>query len=317
MENTTLKYRIIDVQWHIGHQYEMLKFPFATWSWLKQYQRLVLDTSKRGEIRKCFREVLYYEPGEHDVAILHLDQECFGPRAWHRGKGSVYRQMNSVIQDIPKIVIMHGSPYWPEGPPPFNTPEYLIDRLHDAVGFNYVVVNSRQAATQWKAGIPIIHGMDQDEWFDLPKVPRVVTVLSPAGMNSYYDREFLRLVREALDAKDIVHCHIGVDYIPNDWLDYRRMLGGSLIYFNPTLASPMPRSRTEAMLSGCCVVTTPHHDADTFIQNGIHGYLVERDAQGVADLIECLLHEPQHTIEVGARGKQTAQNLFCWSRFAS
>jgi glycosyltransferase involved in cell wall biosynthesis len=309
--------RLIDTQWHIGHQYEMLKFPFVEWTWLMQYQRPSLDLSIRGDIRSKFTLAPYYESGMYDAAILHLDQGCLTPLAWNRGKGSVYRDLNTVIQDIPKIVIMHGTPYLPEAPAPFNDPDYMRELIQTHVGSNTFIVNSRQAASDWGIGIPIIHGLDPNEWFDLPKLPRVITTLSASGMDSYYDRPFLASVKASLNKMDIVHCQIGVDYIPTDWRDYRTFLGQSLIYFNPTFASPMPRSRTEAMLSGCCVITTPHQDAASFIDHGNNGFLVNRDPEQVAGLIESLIKDPYRAASIGQEGKATAQRLFSWQRFAT
>jgi hypothetical protein len=105
-----MKFKILDVQWHIGHQYEMLKFPFVEWSWLMQYKRRGFSKSIRGDIGNMFEYVCCYEPGVYDAAILHLDQDCLDPLLWEVGKGSVYRDMNEIIDDIPKIVIMHCCP---------------------------------------------------------------------------------------------------------------------------------------------------------------------------------------------------------------
>jgi glycosyltransferase involved in cell wall biosynthesis len=209
---------------------------------------------------------------------------------------------------------MHGTPYDPVHYP---DPERLVSRLHSILGENTLVVNSYRAARQWNAGEPIIHGMDAAEWFDFPKEPRVVTVLSPVGMDEYYDRPFLREIRAALAARDIAHCHVSIDVVHNSWEEYRGFLGRSLIYLNPTRESPMPRARTEAMFSGCCVLTTPHQDADRFIQHGVNGFLIERDPEGVADLIEYLMNHPREAIEIGQRGKQTARRIFSWDRYAS
>jgi phosphatidyl-myo-inositol dimannoside synthase len=79
----------------------------------------------------------------------------------------------------------------------------------------------------------------------------------------------------------------------------------------------MPRARTEAMLSGACILTTPFHGADTFIDHGNSGFLVDRDPCAVADLIESLISDPARAIAIGQRGKRTAQQLFAWDRFAA
>lgn len=305
------KLRVFDVPWHIGHQYEMLKFPFAKFSWLQQYRRQY-SKSSRGDIEPMFDWVQHYEPGAYDVAILHLDQQCIEPGILAAGKGSVYRHMNEVITDIPKIVIMHGTPFYPEM---FPNSRIIVDKVKELIGDNYIVVNSNTAAKQWGMGKVIIHGMDPAEWFDLPKEPRVVTMISPGGLPAYYDRTFLDNVREALAEKDIQHCHITVDYNAESFDEYREFLGRSLVYFNPTRESPMPRSRTEAMLSGCCVITTPYQDADTFIEDGYNGFLVGRDPNYVAELCEKLLANPKLALEIGQRGKQTATEKFAPARY--
>lgn len=253
-----------------------------------------------------------YEPGKYDVAILHLDQQCIEPSIFEAGKGSVYRHMNEVIKDIPKIVIMHGTPYYPEM---FPDAKVMVEKIKELVGDNVMVVNSHRAAAQWGFGRPIIHGMDANEWFDLPKEPRVVTMISPGGLPAYYDRALLEHVREGLAERDIIHCHITVDYEAKNWDEYRDFLGRSLIYFNPTKESPMPRARTEAMLSGCCVLTTPTQDADTFIKDGENGYLLPRNPQFIVELIERLINEPQLAIHVGQKGKETAKQLFSMERY--
>ena len=124
-------------------------------------------------------------------------------------------------------------------------------------------------------------------------------------------------MRAALLKRGIVHCHVPVDYKPRTWNEYREFLGRTLVYFNPTRDSPMPRARTEAMFSGCCVLTTPYHGADRFIDSGVNGYIVPREPEYVADLVESLIHEPSRAMELGQRGKETARSLFSWIRFAT
>ncbi len=311
------KIRIFDVPWHLGHQYEQLKFPWAEWSWLRQWKR-EYNEGPRGDMERFFNWVPYYEPGKYDVAILHLDQQCVEQGILAAGKGMVYRHLNEAIKDIPKIVIMHGTPYNPEaqdetGAP--MTPEWIIAKVKELVGDNYMIVNSHKAREQWGWGKTIIHGMDPDEWWDLPKEPRVVTMISPGGMPSYYDRTFLEYVREGLAERDISHCHITVDWQAKNWDEYRNFLGRSLIYFNPTRESPMPRSRTEAMLSGSCVITTPHQDAGSYIRDGDNGFITPRNPEYVVKLVEKLINNPEIALAVGARGKATAKELFSWDRY--
>ena len=255
--------------------------------------------------------VPYYEASKYDLALLHLDQQCIEDSLWDRGKGRVYRELNQIIQDIPKIVIQHGTPYYPE----VFEEEEIIRRMKKVVGDNYMVVNSHRAAEQWGFGHTIIHGLDPDEWWDLPKEPRVVTMISPGGLDKYYDRTFLRYIREELQDNDIIHCHITVDYKTKSWDEYREFLGRSLIYINPTRESPMPRSRTEAMFSGCCVLTTPHQDADSFIEDGKNGFIIPRNPSQVVDKVKWCLENYDKAIKIGQEGKKTAIKLFHKDRY--
>ena len=340
------KLKLFDTPWHIGHQYEMLKFGFAEWYWMYQHRR-EYSANARGDLRKLsenpifiadsewnleyikkmrglpidkgFKWVPHYEAGKYDVAILHLDQGCLEDQIMKRGKGSVFMQLNEVIKDIPKIVIMHGTPFHPEY---FATAKEIVDRANELIGDNYFICNSHAALKQWgrenhpKSRV-IIHGMDPIEWWDLPKEPRVVTMISPAGFAQYYDRTFLEYVKEGLAERDIAHCHITQDYQADDFDSYRNFMGRSMIYFNPTKESPMPRSRTEAMLSGACVLTTPHQDADMFIKDGENGFIVPRNVEYVVSLIESLINDPERAMRIGQAGKKTAIELFNKDRYAA
>ncbi|MDZ4228357.1 MAG: glycosyltransferase [Candidatus Levybacteria bacterium] len=305
------KIRILDSAWHLAHQAEMLKFPWAEFDWLYNHRRQFSEKVRIG-MEDRFKWVPVYEPGKYDVAILHLDQQCIEEGILAYGKGSVYTQMNEVIQDIPKIVIMHGTPYYPEV---FPNPQDIINKVKELIGDNYLVVNSHSAAKQWGFGHTIVHGMDPKDWWDLPKEPRVVTMISPGGLPAYYDRSFLEYVKEGLRDRDIEHCHITVDWEAKNFDDYRNFLGRSLLYFNPTRESPMPRARTEAMMSGCCVITTPTQDADTFIKDSVNGFLVPRNPEYVINLIEKLLQNYDLAVKVGQEGKKTALELFNWDRY--
>lgn len=311
--------------WHLSHQYALAKFPEIEWHWLIQHRRQY-GTMPREDFATKYniKWVDSYEEGKYDFAVLHLDQQCFAPKLWDKGKGSLYRELNEVIQDIPKIVICHGTPYYPEMFPAKN--EYgqdcdglsqdLIEMFHKVTRGNYVIMNSHKAVEQWGKGTCIWHGLDKDEWFDLPKEPRVVTMLSPAGLDKYYDRAFLRGIKDALAEEGIQHTHITVDWQAKSWTDYRDFLGRSLIYLNPTKESPMPRSRTEAMLSGCCVITTPFQDADMFIKHAENGLLItERNPNHVVEMVKYLLNNYKTAIKLGQEGKKTAIEKFNWERY--
>ena len=385
------KIRIFDTPWHVSANYSLINIPNTEWGLLKNNVRQWNSDAR--PIPKNAHFVPYYEKGKYDLAILHVDQQCIDPLI---GKGILYRNLNEVIQDIPKIVVNHGTPWWPErwqtyGQGTWTTPpqykkrkdfeayhqRFLIDGgvmvvkgelekiegMKKLIGDNTMVVNSHRAKEMWGWGEVIIHGLDKDEWFDLPKEPRVVTGLSAGGLDSYYGRDFLQKTKEIIhDRFGLRLVHIGDE---RDWtIDrhykfngnaqprwsgfkcYRDFLGRSLIYFNPTQESPMPRSRTEAMLSGCCVLTTPFHDADSFIncdlrdiwknsegtdefiravdgiiergKDIVNGFLVPTNPLAIAALVNHLIYNRFREAEqIGANGKKTAQEIFSKKRYDS
>jgi len=309
--------RVIGVPWHVAHQYELAKI-------FKQYDLLVNMERTWGEKSRPMPEnmnwVVDYKPGKYDLAILHVDQQAVLPR---NRKGQLFRSIRDLITDIPVVVINHMTPF-----DDHLEQDELIFKMKQMVGDLPMITNSKQAAEQWGWGTPIIHGMDPDEWTsDLPKEPRAVCFISKAGMNKAYRRELLEQTIEILEERGINLVWIGVNkkLQSNNFDQYRDLLGRSLIYFNPTWQSPMPRSRTEAMFSGCCIISTRHHDWSDYIEDGVNGFIVKDNPHSAADLITRLLTtDYKEALEVGRRGRETAIKEFHidrwkadWSKFLS
>src|SRR3990167_7189312 len=107
--------KIVDCSWHGAHGFELLKFPNTKWFYVSNNVRPDWSKQVRGDPPKNLSWVPYYEPGKYDLAILHLDQAsvCRDGRI-SKGKNMLTCDLNDEIQDIPKIIINHGTPYWPE-----------------------------------------------------------------------------------------------------------------------------------------------------------------------------------------------------------
>lgn len=328
----TERINIFGVLNHLGNQYDMLKlakkYP-VKFHWLENNVRRWSKYSHRPEPTTWlsndeFEWVDHYEPGKYDVAILHVDQQHVDPDI---GKGWLYRDLNDLIQDIPKIVINHGTPMWDD----YYTEDVVINGgevhtprgikqltgMKEKIGDNFMVVNSYEAVNRWGWGYPIIHGMSPYEWWDLPKEPIVTIQLSPGGLDKYYNRQLLTAIKGAVKERSGIEIiHITVNYEAKDWDDYRDIMGRSLIYINPFRDSPMPRGRTEAMLSGACVLTSKYHNADEFIEHGVDGFIVPDNPLSYANAIHYLVNENyREAIEIGQKGKAKAQELFGIDRY--
>jgi hypothetical protein len=321
------KIKVFGLPWHVAHQYELLKLPFE-WSYLIQHTRKWSEQFR--PLSKDLKWVTCYEPGKYDLAVLHVDQQCLIPNL---GKSILFKEVKEQIKDIPIIVINHGTPVYPEvfiqmaeedgySPTEKGAEDWARRKMKELLnGTDIMVVNSHQAKESWGWGETIIHGLDPEEWWDLRKEPRSITVISPAGIgNKYYGRLLLNEVRNILKEKyGMLHVWIGdeqggMEFAPS-WSEYRTYLGKSLVYFNPTFGSPMPRSRTEAMMSGCCIVTTRHHDADNFIKDGVNGFIVNDNPEECAEKIASLVFDYKTAVKIGQEGKKTAIELFNGQRF--
>lgn len=321
------KIKIFGVLNHLANSYEQLKlaenYPVEFY-YLENNVRRWGRTAHR-QMPENLNWVTHYEPGKYDLAILSVDQQAIDPAI---GKGHLYRELNDLIQDIPKIVINHGTPMWDE----YYTEDLVInggtildkngkekqlDGMKKLVGDNFMIVNSYKSVERWGWGYPLIHGMDSSEWIDLPKEPRVVLPLSPAGLDKYYNRQLISYIKEGLPERTGLEVlHTNVNYSVMDFQDYQEILGSSLITIFPFADSPMPRSRTEAMLSGSCVLSSRHHNADEFIQNGVNGFILPDNPLSYIELIDQLVNNHyQKAVEVGQAGKKTALDIFSMEKY--
>lgn len=317
------KYKIFDYTWHIPHQYDLLyalkedcEFYFCLntqYSW---------DLTKRPKPQNL-NFVPYYESQTYDVAILHIDQSC----VLNNKKKLIYNQLNALINDVPKIVINHGTPVFPEAYEHTNLSvkereEKCRTAIMELIGNNTMVVNSHTAASEkeWGAGIPVIHGMNPDDWWDLPKEPRVFTALSTWGLDIYYNRGCLVTVSEYLDrlyGYPLSYAKINVD-TGNSPEDYKNYLGRSLLYFDPSYRTPMNRARTEAFLSGCCVIQVEGaHDLERWATHKENIILVPDNPITIAETIAYYLGAGyQEAVAIGQRGKKMAIENFSPAKYS-
>jgi len=306
----TKKLRVFGYAWHTAHQYRLMtSLPHCDFYYIRNRLRSWSHESRPEP--KNLHYVDHYEEGKYDLAILHLDQQCL----FDEKKGTPYNMMNKAILDIPKIVINHGTPYYGD-----KEKQDIINLMREKIGDNIMIVNSEQACKEWFGNKYIIHGVSGQEFKPAKnKKNRIIVTISPNyagkeqdGWFEYYNRQFQLDVREKINI-----VHVGHDIKFNTFLKYRKYLSESLIYFNPTTHSPMPRSRTEAMLSGCCVVSTGTHDWDKYIQNGVNGFLIDgKDVPGTIKLLKYLKRNPAKTRKIGMAGRKTALEFFDPQRYS-
>jgi glycosyltransferase involved in cell wall biosynthesis len=307
--------QILDYRWHQVHAWRLHAIPGAYFTfvhvepqdWHPQVRPEPLNW--RGAVWP--QDV---NPADYDFALLHLDQWCDQMNL----RALPYRIMKVISRDLPRAVIMHGTPDHEENR------QNILALLGDLP----VVCNSEQAAQEWDGGEgrldcygrpqfnAIIHGYKVDEFYNYGLARRrreIFTVCSGRDMSRWYHG--LPLVERL--QRDLPLAWYGPagnrEWLPNYHL-YRDMLASSLIYFSPTRRAPMPGARTEAMLSGCCVVTTPGNDITQYIIDGQNGFIVDtyERARGI---LRDLLANPEAAYEIGQAGRETARKHFEHTRY--
>jgi len=322
------KLKVFATTWHVMHFHDLFNalsdvadFYLVDNIWRSWRRKEYLAARP---IPENVKFVPYYEPGVYDFAILNIDQQCVNQKL---GKSIVFQELHEQIKDIPQVIINHGSPVYPEF---LMTQEMTKPQAEDEckriikemVGDNIMVVNSYQAASdkEWGWGNPIIHGLDVDEWLDLPKEPRIFTALSPAGCEEYYNRDCLNEVTRKLEQNYGYHLYWAKMNVKTDgsFEDYKEFLGRSLIYIDVSTRTPMNRARTEAMLSGACVVQVKGaHDLDRFAEDKKNIILVDNSPEMIADVLADLIeNQYEEACIIGQCGKTMAREKFNRKRYA-
>jgi hypothetical protein len=322
------KIRIFKSPWHLAHDYDLM----MALKDVAEFDLLMNYTRRWDERLRPFPEnaqwVTHFEKGKYDLAILNIDQQCGNANL---NKSVLARQMRDTIKqtdpDCKIVWINHGTPVYPEfyrdGTSKTKyVSEVLRKEIMDIIGNDPMVVNSHEAAENWGDGKVILHGMDPSEWpISEEKEPRVATFISMAGIgDKYYNRSFLSAVKEELKERygiSLQWVNTPGCFNARDIKDYKEFLSKTLIYFNPTYASPMPRSRTEAMFAGCCIITTPQHGGSDFIKDGYNGFVVpHNNVEYSAKLIDRLIKKGYNeAIQMGKNARKTAEELFGRERY--
>lgn len=326
MESKKLKAAI--TVWHTPHQLDLMTA-------LKDYVDFdVIVNTNRAWTGRPFPDfakfVPFYEKGKYDFAILNLDQQAINTRIY---KSHIYGQMKEAItDDVPIFIIQHGGPVYPEEVAKngitFEQSEEEIRRFIKNLAGDYpMVVNSYTAASdkEWGFGYPIVHGMNSDYWRpEEVKEPRIITALSPAGCDAYYNRALMQEFGNVLKRKHGLNLQWAriskeASFAKEQPDAYRDWLATSLIYVDTSVRTPMNRARTEAMLSGCCVVQIEGaHDLDRFFHPGKDIVLVpDNNPDVLADVVsEYATTKINEAKAIGMAARENAKIQFSYERYA-
>lgn len=335
--------RILTYKWHPAHQYELFKmgrhsFTLATNIGTRHCNKWAYD--QRPLPRNVrFAPLEAINPNDYDLAILPFDEHVLYPEhcsAHSPEWGSAFLTMLEATKDIPRVALCHGTPQIYESESAVHAGHTLgevitgsREALRELLGDIHVVCNSHQAQREWafaKSSV-IWHGFSPVE-FSPGKHSRGCLTLPRKAFESrpgYRGEGVCRRVAELLGEGCVLEYtaspapHPGYVVESQEWAiakfqNYVEYIGDFSVYFNPTVHSPMPRSRDEAMMTGVIPVSMKSHDVDMFIQNGVNGFYGE-SAEELAEQIQWLMCHEQERHKIGRNARLTAMDLFNIDRY--
>jgi glycosyltransferase involved in cell wall biosynthesis len=333
--------QILTYRWHCPHQYELHKLPYSftmaqdlglpwtnSWNYDQRPLRPNAQFSSWNEISEK----------DFDLAILHFDENVLSPQncagvlelSW----GANFKKLRENLS-IPMVAVCHGTPQF--------YGQYLQDykgidfgkvieeerkRLVDYLGDVLVICNSHQAQREWgfKNSKVIWQGFDPIEFPQSTYRKGILSLGKGIEERPYYRGLALyqqtlaglpeHMVPDALSVSspDISYEPNSNQYAYAKYRLYARTVGQYSVYFNPTLRSPMPRSRGEAMMSGLVTVSANNHDVEMFIENSENGFYSNEPLE-LREYLMFLCNNPDKAKQIGQRSRETAMDLFNHDRF--
>lgn len=335
--------RVLTHRWHCAHQYELYRlghrFELVTgagtkmcdnWSWniRPMPDNANFISFESINIRDFDLLILHF-----DENILHPDRTCGKvPADW----GSTFLSLLEFRKDLPTIAICHGTPQFRgQYDPSYSSSDLgivdevskneIVDLLKDVT----VVCNSYQAAEAWKfhKSEVIWHGFSPHDFPSGLHDRQQILVMSERAMRNrpYYNGYFIyKEVQDQL--QDIVEfTNLKVPEPSNlnrnskEWAkakfyNYVHELGQFAVYFNPTIRSPMPRIRGEAMMTGAITVSLKNHDVDKFINTGINGFYAT-ETEELIEHLKFLVRYSSKRNKISEASRLTALDIFNQDRY--
>ncbi|MBA4372481.1 MAG: glycosyl transferase [Thermodesulfovibrio sp.] len=336
--------KILTHRWHCAHQYELYKLPHeftlatGTGTGITDYWEYDKRPLPPNAQMQDIREVRIKD---YDLAIVHFDENVLAPEntngiiapAW--GWGETLKWFRKNVK-LPMVAVCHGTPQFHgqynihyREPDLMQVIEKERVKLVDFMCDVLVIANSFQAQREWdfRKSKVIWHGFDPAEFYPARYERGILAMLEKAMLNRPHYNGYFQY-REVFDefpgeyAPTMLHVpEPNVLYAKNSnayayakFRNYVDEIRQYSIYFNPTLRSPMPRSRGEAMLCGLVTVSMNNHDVDMFIRNGVNGFY-SNDAYELREYLRYLLKNPEQCRKIGLEGRKTAMDIFNNDRY--
>jgi glycosyltransferase involved in cell wall biosynthesis len=238
--------------------------------------------------------------------------------------------------DLPKVAMCHGTPQFfgqydaryqrdNLGHVIESSRQELVNLLDDVI----VICNSHQSQHEWRfrKSRVITHGFSPSDWPPGSHERWLLAMRRDSLKNRpHYNGLFVNdsIIEKIRDVVPFDHLEVPdppAAYQPNTqpWAvsrfqNYVREIGRYKVYFNPTIRSPMPRARGEAMMAGLATVSLRNHDVDLFVRNGVNGFFGDTPEE-LAEQILYLYRNPRACERMQQASRRTALDMFNLDRY--
>lgn len=285
--------KIIDWYCHQGAQYELFKLPHDFYL-----------MSPDGSLPKWNTEHRPLHPNVHLVSEKMIKAEKFdvmivrSPVHKEKYKPHFAKKISSVA------VIQTTTP--------FDIPKEC----------KHVVWNSLDVMEKFQDKFPkhrhyyIVHGFDPDEFqkLDLPKRGRILTVANCfKSRGSIMGYKLWSEVFQEIKEMDVIG-HGNTDIYRRDkqaktFRELINIYNSYTVFLNPTQQSAMPRSRGEALMCGCPVITTNNYDIGHYLKHKEHAFLSNNKLEIISAAQKFLSSEAMCQ-DYGSKGREAAIEHF-------
>ena len=332
--------RVLTYRWHVPHQYELYKLPHKftlatgivnnfTNEWAFG-QRPMPANARFSSIQKIREK-------DYDIAILHFDENVLD---WQNTNnvldaswGASFRYFMEELK-LPKAAICHGTPQFYGQYNNLNIEPGLLmktieparERLVEYMKDTMVVCNSYQAQAEWqfKKSQVIWQGFDPTEYQPATFSKGILSLGKAMAERPHYrgheiyqnvfkdfPQEWLPTSFKVEEPPYEKHTN---QYANAKYTNFINAVKEYSVYFNPTIRSPMPRSRGEAMMCGVTTVSLLNHDVDLFIKNGVNGFY-SSNPEELREYLLYLMRNPEINRRIGMAGRKTSMDLFNHDRY--
>lgn len=196
------------------------------------------------------------------------------------------------------------------------TPFKIPKQCQNIVWNSYEVMKNYEERFLDKKNYYIVHGFDPNEFqnLELERKSRVLTVANCfkiRGDIMGYPL-WVNIFKEIKEMDIVGHGNLDIykkDRQAKTFEDLIKIYNSYAVFLNTTRESAMPRSRGEALMCGCPIITTDNYDINKYLKHKESAFL-SNDKREIIAAINKFFKSKQMQLDYGLKGREAAIKHF-------